>query len=100
MKPYLWGGGIAGTASEEENNEDPIYDLYAVINHHGAVGFGHYTAYDLSPASREWYRFDDSSVSKVSEDQICTSAAYVLFYKLRVIKDAQNMGDENLSVLN
>ncbi len=83
MKPYLRGGGIAGAASQEERNQDPIYDLYAVSNHYGGSGFGHYTAYGLSPASREWYLFDDSSVSKVPKDQICSSAAYVLFYKLR-----------------
>jgi ubiquitin carboxyl-terminal hydrolase 4/11/15 len=83
MKPYLRGGGIAGAASKEESNQDPIYDLYAVSNHYGGSGFGHYTAYGLSPASREWYLFDDSSVSKVPKDQICSSAAYVLFYKLR-----------------
>ena len=24
---------------------EPIYDLYAVSNHYGGSGFGHYTAY-------------------------------------------------------
>lgn len=28
-----------------------------------------------------WYHFDDSQVSPVKEDEIKTSAAYVLFYK-------------------
>ena len=28
-----------------------------------------------------WYHFDDAHVSPVSEDEIKTSAAYVLFYR-------------------
>ena len=83
MGPYLRGGGISCAGSEAENNEAPIYDLYAVSNHYGGSGFGHYTAYGYAPGCREWHLFDDSSVSKVSPDQICSTAAYVLFYKLR-----------------
>lgn len=26
-------------------SEDPIYDLYAISNHYGGLGGGHYTAY-------------------------------------------------------
>ena len=29
----------------------PVYDLYAVSNHFGGVGGGHYTAYACLPAS-------------------------------------------------
>ncbi len=43
-----------------------MYDLYAVSNHFGNVGYGHYTAYGKNPDNNKWYNFDDSSVSEVS----------------------------------
>ena len=39
--------------------EDGIYDLFAVINHYGNVGYGHYTAYAKSPISKKWSEFND-----------------------------------------
>lgn len=58
-----------------------IYDLYAVSNHFGSMGGGHYTAFCKSPLYHKWYEFDDSSVCKANNP--VTSAAYVLFYKRR-----------------
>ncbi|KAI3984997.1 hypothetical protein MKX01_004765 [Papaver californicum] len=56
------------------------YVLYAVSNHYGSMGGGHYTAYAYHGGD-QWFDFDDSHVSAVSEDKIKTSAAYVLFYR-------------------
>lgn len=58
-----------------------VYELYAVSNHYGGLGGGHYTAYAKLIEEDSWYHFDDSHVSPVSEDSIKTSAAYVLFYR-------------------
>ncbi|XP_071710361.1 ubiquitin carboxyl-terminal hydrolase 8-like [Rutidosis leptorrhynchoides] len=55
------------------------YKLYAVSNHYGGLGGGHYTAF--AQCGEQWYEFNDSQVFPISEDQIKTSAAYVLFYK-------------------
>jgi ubiquitin carboxyl-terminal hydrolase 4/11/15 len=64
-----------------------IYDCYAVSNHFGQMGFGHYTAYAKNPLTDKWYEFDDSRVSQVNpgqlERQIVTNAAYNLFYRRR-----------------
>ncbi|XP_035384331.1 ubiquitin carboxyl-terminal hydrolase 15 isoform X3 [Electrophorus electricus] len=57
------------------------YDLIAVSNHYGGMGGGHYTAYAKNKDDGKWYNFDDSIVSPVSEDQIVSKAAYVLFYQ-------------------
>ncbi|KAF8395483.1 hypothetical protein HHK36_019429 [Tetracentron sinense] len=64
------------------------YMLYAVSNHYGSMGGGHYTAFvlvsDVSSCLHggdRWYDFDDSHVFPVSEDKIKTSATYVLFYR-------------------
>ncbi|CAN6480466.1 unnamed protein product [Victoria cruziana] len=64
-----------------------LYELYAVSNHYGGMGGGHYTAYVKLDEGNRWYSFDDSHVSPVSTDEIETSAAYVLFYR-RVRGDA------------
>ncbi|KAJ1689237.1 hypothetical protein LUZ63_013392 [Rhynchospora breviuscula] len=56
------------------------YELYAVSNHYGGLGGGHYSAY--AKVEDGWYDFDDSRVSSVSsEEDVRTSAAYVLFYR-------------------
>ncbi|KAF2611446.1 hypothetical protein F2Q70_00007724 [Brassica cretica] len=58
------------------------YMLYAISNHYGGMGGGHYTAYVHHGGDR-WYHFDDSHVNQISQEKIKTSAAYVLFYKLK-----------------
>ncbi|PWA63477.1 ubiquitin specific protease domain protein [Artemisia annua] len=55
------------------------YKLYGISNHSGGLGGGHYTAF--VQCGQEWYEFSDSMVLSVTEDQIKTSAAYVLFYQ-------------------
>ncbi|CAA7061134.1 unnamed protein product [Microthlaspi erraticum] len=61
------------------------YMLYAISNHYGGMGGGHYTAYVHHGGDR-WYDFDDSHVNPISQEKIKTSAAYVLFYK-RLVED-------------
>ena len=75
MSPYV--------LSEKDNNSKCIYDLYAVSNHFGNLGGGHYTAFAKNPHHKRWYNFDDSDVSKASESDVVTKAAYVLFYRRR-----------------
>ncbi|XP_068635943.1 ubiquitin carboxyl-terminal hydrolase 9-like [Aristolochia californica] len=66
---------------KEAAPESHVYELYAVSNHYGGLGGGHYTAYAKLLKENKWYHFDDSYVSAVSEDSVKTSAAYVLFYQ-------------------
>ncbi|XP_054036370.1 ubiquitin carboxyl-terminal hydrolase 19 isoform X8 [Dryobates pubescens] len=68
----------------------PMYDLYAVINHYGGMIGGHYTAYARLPSDKNsqrsdvgWRLFDDSTVTTVDESQVVTRYAYVLFYRRR-----------------
>ncbi|CAB9499136.1 Putative ubiquitin carboxyl-terminal hydrolase 11 [Seminavis robusta] len=70
-----------------------VYDLFAVVNHFGRMGFGHYTAYarkwDEEELSMDWALFDDSSVRPIGDgqgggvEQVVSPAAYVLFYRRR-----------------
>lgn len=64
-----------------EEGKEPIYDCYAVSNHFGGLGGGHYTAYARGDDG-SWSNFDDSRVTNsVDESEVVSSAAYLLFYK-------------------
>ena len=63
--------------SKSETNTK--YDLIGVINHYGGSSFGHYTAYCLN--NKKWIEYNDDNVSNINENNIVSSAAYVLFYK-------------------
>ncbi|XP_056121251.1 ubiquitin carboxyl-terminal hydrolase 11 [Rhinichthys klamathensis goyatoka] len=57
------------------------YDLISVSNHYGGLRDGHYTSYAQNKDNGQWYYFDDSKVTFAREEQIVTSAAYLLFYQ-------------------
>ncbi|XP_015870895.3 ubiquitin carboxyl-terminal hydrolase 8 [Ziziphus jujuba] len=56
------------------------YMLYAISNHYGGMGGGHYTAF-VRHDDGGWFEFDDDRVFPISEERIKTAAAYVLFYR-------------------
>ncbi|ETV80401.1 hypothetical protein H257_06708 [Aphanomyces astaci] len=62
-----------------------VYDLYAVSEHMGGLGGGHYTAKAMNPRNHKWYSFNDSSTSDTTADDAITSHAYVLFYLRRAL---------------
>lgn len=64
-----------------------LYDLYAVVNHVGALGGGHYFAYVLSEADGKWKCFNDHQCKDVDENEVVSSTAYILFYRRRDVKD-------------
>jgi ubiquitin carboxyl-terminal hydrolase 4/11/15 len=61
------------------DNSEKKYKLIGVINHYGGSSFGHYTAYCLN--DNQWFEYNDESVSPIDENNLISSAAYVLFYK-------------------
>lgn len=58
-----------------------VYNLVAVICHHGTAGGGHYTTYALNHRNQTWYEFDDQTVTEVDIQQVENCEAYVLFYR-------------------
>jgi hypothetical protein len=65
------------------NGERPLYDLYAVVNHHGGARSGHYIAYAKSRRDGLWYSFNDRMVTQVHENAVVTESAYLLMYEQR-----------------
>ena len=55
------------------------YDLFAVSQHYGSTGFGHYTA--VCKNDGKWFSYNDSSCHETNENDCQSSAAYVLFYR-------------------
>lgn len=74
LKPFL---------HKDCTSEVTLYDLVAVICHHGTAGSGHYTAYCLNYINEQWYEFDDTYVTEVDINQVINCEAYVLFYRKR-----------------
>lgn len=65
---------------------DNLYDLFAVCYHHGDdLETGHYTAACKNPYDSHWYKFDDSRVTLVEDEnaqaELVNNTAYMLFYK-------------------
>jgi len=75
-------GNFSADTKDDDDN-DPMYDLYGVANHFGGLGGGHYTAFAQNKQDQHWYCFDDSSVTRKKPADICTAAAYVMFFKKR-----------------
>ncbi|KAK4797362.1 hypothetical protein SAY86_029688 [Trapa natans] len=76
------------------DGEKYTYELYAISNHYGGLGGGHYTAYAKLVDENRWYHFDDSHVSPVSETDIRTTAAYLLFYqRVKAVDPDVQMGE-------
>lgn len=88
MLPYI--------SKPAANGEEYIYDLFAVDNHYGGIGGGHYTSYVKNFVDNKWYYYDDSRVSATSPEKSITGAAYLLFYRRRT---SNFLGGERLSEL-
>ena len=62
---------------DQDNN---IFDLYAISNHSGDLHGGHYWAYTKN-YDNQWYKFNDSHVTLKDPNELITDSAYCLFYK-------------------
>ena len=77
-----------------------LYDLFAVCNHYGRMGYGHYTCaarnddlfWDDPQGSAEagtgtgdphWAYYDDDDVRACRASEVVTAAAYTLLYRRR-----------------
>ncbi|KAH9718888.1 ubiquitin carboxyl-terminal hydrolase 10 [Citrus sinensis] len=57
---------------KSKDGESYVYDLFAISNHYGGLGGGHYTAYAKLIDENRWYHFDDSHVSPRLPDVDCS----------------------------
>ncbi|KAF4319205.1 hypothetical protein BBO99_00004862 [Phytophthora kernoviae] len=105
MKPFTSADNADTTTRKKDSagyeESDDVYDLVAVVNHHGdSVNGGHYTAFvrdELSKVSttssqhangtgqHQWILFDDVEVKTVSAAEVEHSQAYVTIFFVVVI---------------
>lgn len=81
--------GYTNTNLDQSRCLETNYDLYGVVNHQGALGGGHYTAYAKNFVDDQWYYYDDERVRVVEESRVVSPSAYLLFYIRSDMKGVQ-----------
>ncbi|KAJ6380749.1 hypothetical protein OIU77_029615 [Salix suchowensis] len=81
--------------ANKNNTQRQIYELYALTNHYGGMGSGHYTAHIKLLDENRWYNFDDTHISPINEEDVKSAAAYVLFYRRVKTSDATSNGGKS-----
>ncbi|XAR60858.1 Ubiquitinyl hydrolase 1 [Bertholletia excelsa] len=79
---------LTNYVAHKKNPRHQFYELYALINHYGGMGSGHYTAHIKLLDENRWYNFDDNHISPINEEEVKSAAAYVLFYRRMRTDDA------------
>ncbi|XP_011041384.1 PREDICTED: ubiquitin carboxyl-terminal hydrolase 5 isoform X3 [Populus euphratica] len=81
--------------ANKNNTQRQLYELYALTNHYGGMGSGHYTAHIKLLDENRWYNFDDAHISPINEEDVKSPAAYVLFYRRAKTGDAISNGENS-----
>lgn len=65
--------------SDGETDGNKVYELFAVVCHAGSVNTGHYIVL-VKDGYGQWFKFDDSVISLISQEEVTNTNAYLLFY--------------------
>ena len=52
------GLDLSARIAVQEEHKSPVYDLFAVDNHYGGLGGGHYTAFAQNFYDKNWYEYN------------------------------------------
>lgn len=66
----------------ENNTSMPKYELFAIINHSGNVGGGHYTSC-IKNGNGKWYNYNDTMIHEIPMNKIVGNKNYCLVYRLK-----------------
>ena len=58
------GLDLTSRVAMQEDGKSPLYDLFAVDNHYGGLGGGHYTAFAQNFYNKTWYDYNGNVVAK------------------------------------
>ncbi|CAH0490887.1 unnamed protein product [Peronospora farinosa] len=91
--------GYTNSNLDQSRCLETMYNLYGVVNHQGALGGGHYTAYAKNFVDDQWYYYDDERVRVVEEQQVVSPSAYLLFYLRSDMEDvlAKDLFPKNMT---
>jgi ubiquitin carboxyl-terminal hydrolase 4/11/15 len=85
---------LTNYVANKNNTRNQLYELYALTNHFGSMGSGHYTAHIKLMDENKWYNFDDSHISAINEEDVKSASAYVLFYRKVKANDNDNVNHD------
>jgi len=80
LGPFMHSGNNSEVTTQPRN-QSILYQLVGVVEHSGSLHGGHYIAYAQNRSTGQWYYFSDSFVKQVSEKEVLSAEAYVLFYQ-------------------
>ncbi|XP_033101370.1 ubiquitin carboxyl-terminal hydrolase 44-like [Anneissia japonica] len=81
LRPFCY---ISANEDTDLTSEDFMYDLAAVVIHHGrGFGSGHYTAYCWNNVGGFWVHCNDARLELCTMDDIRSCQAYIMFYTKR-----------------
>ncbi|CAD6642949.1 BAH_G0041910.mRNA.1.CDS.1 [Saccharomyces cerevisiae] len=86
---YLNMKNYCSTKEKDKHSEngkvpDIIYELIGIVSHKGTVNEGHYIAF-CKISGGQWFKFNDSMVSSISQAEVLKEQAYLLFYTIRQV---------------
>ncbi|EDS32538.1 conserved hypothetical protein [Culex quinquefasciatus] len=82
-----------GPETRRSNSSCNVYDLAAVIVHHGnGSSCGHYTSFAIN--NGVWMHFNDHTVKEVSSAAVADCKPYILFYIKRDPTNASRVGGQ------
>lgn len=85
-----------GPETRRSNSSCNVYDLAAVIVHHGnGSSCGHYTSFAIN--NGVWMHFNDHTVREVSSAAVADCKPYILFYIKRDPTNASRFGGQSTS---
>ncbi|GKY98367.1 hypothetical protein MPSEU_000794300 [Mayamaea pseudoterrestris] len=76
-----WAGSATSNLKGFGTQSTIIFQLQALIEHHGGAFSGHYISYRRHPVDKSWFRISDDAVRAVSWEQVRATQAYMLFYE-------------------
>ena len=68
-------------SSETTQQTDQAYRLYGVVDHHGILNGGHYTAQARAAGSSAWQLYDDESVHGLGSGPAFGASTYMLWFE-------------------
>ena len=69
---------------QDKFGKTTVCTLFAVIVHAGKNSHsGHYICYVRNITKNEWWKMDDSKVTRVSREEVLAAEAYMLFYRVQ-----------------
>lgn len=94
LRPFCFFGKTTMSLHSAMDRAHYLYEIVAMISHHGNEHSGHYIAYRRVKSSQyytdQWFFISDDVVYRVGYDQVRASRAYLLFYERKELESTRH----------